>query len=60
MYKYNWEFLKKEKYKKNNNKNINYNLRERLTTILGKENIGFWQMINQIIILEDLLNKNKS
>ena len=31
-----------------------------LMNILGKSNIGFWQMINQVLTLEDLLNKNKS
>ena len=55
-----YDCLKIDKQNKNNNKNVDYNLREKLTTILGKNNIGFWQMINQIIILEDLLNRNKS
>ena len=55
-----YECLKIDKQNKINNKNVDYNLREKLTTILGKNNIGFWQMINQIIILEDLLNRNKS
>ena len=55
-----YECLKIDKQNKNNNKNVDYNLREKLTTILGKNKIGFWQMINQIIILEDLLNRNKS
>ena len=55
-----YDFLKTDKQNKISNKNIEYNTREKLTTILGKENIGFWQMINQILMLEDLLNKNKN
>ena len=56
-----YDKLKKDKQNiKKNNENSDYNLREELTSILGKNNIGFWQMINQILILEDLLNKNKS
>ena len=46
------------KSNKNNKKNPDSSLREKLTTILGKDNIGFWQMINQVLVLEDLLNKN--
>lgn len=46
------------KSNKNNKKNPDSNLREKLMTILGKDNIGFWQMINQVLVLEDLLNKN--
>jgi len=55
-----YEFLKTDKQNKMSNKKIDYNTREKLTNILGKNNIGFWQMINQILILEDLLNKNKN
>ena len=55
-----YECIKNDKLNKNNNKNPDYNLREKLTSILGKTNIGFWQIINQVIILEDLLNLNKS
>ena len=55
-----YDFLKTDKQNKISNKKIEYNTREKLTTILGKENIGFWQMINQILMLEDLLNKNKN
>jgi len=46
------------KSNKNNKKNPDSNLREKLMTILGKDNLGFWQMINQVLVLEDLLNKN--
>ena len=46
------------KSNKSNKKNPDSSLREKLTTILGKDNIGFWQMINQVLVLEDLLNKN--
>ena len=56
-----YDKIKKDKQNiKKNNENSDYNLREELTAILGKNNIGFWQMINQILVLEDLLNKNKS
>ena len=55
-----YECIKCDKQNKINNKTIDYHLRERLTSILGKTNIGFWQMINQVLLLEDLLNKNKS
>ena len=55
-----YECIKNDKQNRINNNNIDYNLREKLTTILGKTNIGFWQMINQVLLLEDLLNQNKS
>ena len=55
-----YEYIKNDKQNKNKNKTTDFNLREKLTTILGKNNIGFWQIINQVIILEDLLNLNKS
>ena len=55
-----YEFLKSDKQNKIANKNIEYNVREKLMNILGKNNIGFWQMINQVLMLEDLLNKNKN
>ena len=55
-----YEFLKSDKQNKIANKKIDYNIREKLMNILGKSNIGFWQMINQVLMLEDLLNKNKN
>ena len=55
-----YEFLKTDKLNKIANKKVDYNVREKLTNILGKNNIGFWQMINQILMLEDILNKNKN
>ena len=55
-----YEFLKSDKQNKISNKKIEYNVREKLMNILGKNNIGFWQMINQVLLLEDLLNKNKN
>ena len=55
-----YDFLKTDKLNKIANKKIDYNIREKLMNILGKNNIGFWQMINQVLILEDLLNKNKN
>ena len=55
-----YEVLKTDKQNKISNKKVDYNIREKLTSILGKNNIGFWQMINQILMLEELLNKNKN
>ena len=55
-----YEFLKSDKQNKIANKKIEYNVREKLMNILGKNNIGFWQMINQVLMLEDLLKKNKN
>ena len=55
-----YEFLKSDKQNKIANKKIECNVREKLMNILGKNNIGFWQMINQVLMLEDLLNKNKN
>ena len=52
-----YECIKNDKI---NNKSVDYNLREKLTNILGKSNIGFWLIIKQALILEDLLNQNKS
>ena len=55
-----YEVLKTDKQNKISNKKVDYSIREKLTSILGKNNIGFWQMINQILMLEELLNKNKN
>ena len=55
-----YDFLKTDKLNKKKKKKIDYNIREKLMNILGKNNIGFWQMINQVLLLEDLLNKNKN
>ena len=55
-----YDIIKADKQNKIANKKIDYNIREKLLNILGKSNIGFWQMINQVLTLEDLLNKNKS
>ena len=60
IYSRAYECIKNDKLNKASNKSNDYNLREKLTSILGKNNIGFWQIINQILILENLLNKNKS
>ena len=53
-----YEYLKIDKQNKINNKNNDFNLREKLTSILGKDNIGFWEIIGNILTLEDLLNNN--
>ena len=55
-----YDLIKTDKQNKIANKKIDDNIREKLMNILGKSNIGFWQMINQVLMLEDLLNKNKS
>ena len=62
-------FLKQEKYEKAHNylvkiKNKNENeidnrdIREHLIIILGKDNIAYWHLIDQIIILEQMLVTN--
>ena len=62
-------FLKQEKYEKaynylvkikNKNENDidNRDLRDHLIIILGKDNIAYWHLIDQIILLEKMLNAN--
>lgn len=47
------------KVKKNKNVNVNnLEIRENLMNMFGRDNIGFWQLIEQILILEDILNDN--
>ena len=49
-----YEFLKN-----NQGRNIEpIRVREHLTNIFGKNNIGFWQLIDQILILENMLNEH--
>ena len=43
--------VKKSKNMEVNNREI----REHLINIFGKDNIGYWQLIEQILILEDIL-----
>ena len=46
-------------YLKNARKNQNLNndkIREYLSNTFGKNNIGYWQLIDQILLLEDILN----
>lgn len=46
------------KIKQNKNVEVNNsNIRQELSDMFGKSNIGYWQLIDQIIFLEDLLNK---
>ena len=47
-----YEFLKSDKQNKIANKKIEYNVREKLMNILGKNNIGFWQMINPLLLVD--------
>ena len=62
-------FLKQEKYEKaynylvkiknkNENEIDNRDIREHLIIILGKDNIAYWHLIDQIILLEKMLNAN--
>ena len=62
-------FLKQEKYEKaynylvkikNKNENDidNRNIREHLIKILGKDNIAYWHLIDQIILFEQMLIAN--
>ena len=62
-------FLKQEKYEKaynylvkiknkNENEIDNREIREHLIIILGKDNIAYWHLIDQIILLEKMLNAN--
>ena len=62
-------FLKQEKYEKaynylvkiknkNENEIDNREIREHLIIILGKDNIAYWHLIDQIILLEQMLNAN--
>ena len=45
------------KNKRNNNNDINKReIRENLSNIFGKYSIGYWHLIEQILILEDILN----
>ena len=41
--------------KKNENEIDNRNVREHLIRILGKDNIGYWHLIDQIILFEQML-----
>lgn len=50
---YNYLF----RIKKNKNENINNrDIREHLIKMFGKDNIAYWHLIEQILILEDILN----
>ena len=40
---------------KNENEVDNGNVREHLIKILGKDNIGYWHLIAQIILFEQML-----
>ena len=62
-------FLKQEKYEKaynylvkiknkNENEIDNRDIREHLIIILGKDNIAYWHLIDQIILLEQMLIAN--
>ena len=62
-------FLKQEKYEKaynylvkiknkNENEIDNRDIREHLIIILGKDNIAYWHLIDQIILLEQMLVAN--
>ena len=54
-----YEYLKNVNLYNNSNKNIiePITIREHLINLFGKNNIGFWQLIDQILILENIKNK---
>ena len=54
-----YEYLKNVNLYNNSNKNIiePIAIREHLINLFGKNNIGFWQLIDQILILENIKNK---
>ena len=49
-----YNYLKIMKKNKNENNDI---IREHLSNTFGKNNIGYWQLIDQILLLENFLNK---
>ena len=49
--------IKKKKDNENDNEVNNRDIREHLIKILGKGNIGYWHLIDQIILFEDMLIK---
>ena len=49
--------IKKKKDNENDNEVNNRDIREHLIKILGKDNIGYWHLIDQIILFEDMLIK---
>ena len=49
-----YNYLSRAKKSKNMEVN-NREIRENLINIFGKDNIGYWQLIEQILILEDIL-----
>ena len=54
-------FNKAYNYLKNDRKNNFSNkdkIREHLTNTFGKNNIGYWQLIDQILLLEEILEKS--
>ena len=50
-----YNYLVKNKKNKNNEIN-NRDIRNNLIEILGKEDIGYWHLIDQILLFEDMLN----
>ena len=53
-----YNYLVKSKKNKNNEIN-NRNIRDNLIEILGKEDIGYWHLLDQILLFEDMLNDKK-
>ena len=51
-----YDYLLKIKQNKNNNNIDSSKIRGNLVNIFGKSNIGYWQLIDQILFFEDFLN----
>ena len=57
-----YDYLKNVNLYNNTNKNIiePITIREHLVNLFGKNNIGFWQLIDQILLLENIKNGNSN
>ena len=53
-----YNYLIKIKRNNKNNEINNRDIREKLIQILGKDNIGYWHLIDQIILFEDMIKEN--
>ncbi len=52
-----YNYVAKNKRNKNKNNDINNReIRENLMNMFGKDSIGYWHLIDQILMLEDILN----
>ena len=62
MFNKAYDYLKNVNLYNNTNKNIiePITIREHLVNLFGKNNIGFWQLIDQILLLENIKNGNSN